>query len=235
MTPEQLFLAHKDKAEKLAERLSWHFAAAGAQSFSDEAKGVARLTLWNKCREFDPKRQTMAKIRWRWKAESTFWGPLMGTKPSGEVQSARDPYDSFWLWAQQRVRGSVMDYFRSQKLIVRGATSDNFSIPYPDKYVSLEHADLEFKYSHESPEREDTSLLRDKINGIISKSNLTNVEETVLRKYYSEDGFDLGEIAESLGRSRMFAAQALKSAISKMRDAAIPHTGTIPAAAQPVA
>lgn len=62
MSPEDLFAAHVDRAEKIATALCWRYRVSGALFYQEEARSEARLALWRACRNFDPGRQARARV-----------------------------------------------------------------------------------------------------------------------------------------------------------------------------
>jgi len=227
VTPEELFLVHKERAEALAERLCWHFQVAGTMSYLDEAKSTARVTLWTMAGRYDPSKQAYVG---RKRSDAIFWNVFTDTQLFESPSGKRDPYETFWLWAQQRVRGSVLDFFRSHKLIVRGATTEHYSIPYYDRFVSIDSLVDRTDYSNrpgrispfESPSEpsEDCEDTRRQIDELIKNAGLTEVEEQVVRMYYSRDGFDFADVAQRFSNTRAWAARTLKGAIAKLRTSA---------------
>lgn len=118
MLPEKLFSLHSAKAERLAERLCWHYQIAGTRQWEEEAKSEALIGLWKACIKFRPRRQVMERRREVQEISKTYWSVI--AKHAREPKTSQsDPYKTFWLYAVSRVRGAVIDFFRSHKLINR--------------------------------------------------------------------------------------------------------------------
>lgn len=120
MSPTELFEAHSQKAEEIAEKLCYLYTVSGALAYREEAKSEARMALWKCCLRFDPRKQLMQRKKQKLKEEEQLWAAVLGYPPP-EIPSEEsyDPYKNFWIASLRRIRGSVLDLFRSERLIVK--------------------------------------------------------------------------------------------------------------------
>lgn len=115
MQPLDLYLRHEKQAEEVAVKLCYHYQFSGALPFKDDAIGEAKKALWKCAVTFDPAKQVMACRKEAQQAAEVLAAIIFGYLPPEYEE--RDPYANFWMASIMRVRGSVQDLFRSQKLI----------------------------------------------------------------------------------------------------------------------
>ena len=139
MTPEELFEEYRDRAERIAQSLCWHYQVSGALNHQEEAKSEALLALWRACQAFDPEKQALENKKRA--AESNVLTAIFGVHI--KTKKAKNPYANFWMWAITRVRGRVIDYFRSERLITRiqqGEDKDKkVTMLYQDRFLSASY------------------------------------------------------------------------------------------------
>lgn len=75
----------------------------------------ARKALWKCAVEFDPRKQVMQRRAETLIAKEIMIAMILGMQPP--KFSTVDQYANFWMISAMRVRGSVLDFFRSEKLI----------------------------------------------------------------------------------------------------------------------
>lgn len=117
MSPIELFEVHRSKAERVAERLCWHYQISGALRLVQDAKQEACLALFKESSRFKPRRQAFARRKDRMAITAVYWSILR--KQKREALPEQDPYSTFWMFAVARVQGSVIDFFRKQRIIQR--------------------------------------------------------------------------------------------------------------------
>lgn len=99
----------------MACKLCHTYRVSGAMAYQDEAISRALMALWIKCCDFDPSKQLMQRKEEESRINELFHRFIFGMEPEPYV--AKDPYSNFWMYCFTRVRGSVLDFFRSEKLI----------------------------------------------------------------------------------------------------------------------
>ena len=139
MSPEDLFNAHVDRAEKIATALCWRYRVSGALYYQEEAKSEARLALWRACQNFDPGRQALELRKMRQHDLAHFWNPLFGAPPPSDSDH-QNPFDNFWIWAVRQIYGRIIDWFRSYHLIKRMAKGEAPSMIYHERFLSMTRA-----------------------------------------------------------------------------------------------
>jgi hypothetical protein len=247
LTPTELFNAYQEKAERMADSLCWHFSVSGALAFQEEARQEALKELWRCANTFEPGKQKLQlKIS---RGHSDVWGLLF----AGDIEATPVPqpsYSNFWIWSVQRVRGRVLDFFRSERLITRIAKSTDENAPkrtsmlYKDRFLSASSAVNPTKHKPNSDNSSYGSFLdlfpsndvsdyrvterdaRRQVEMILEKADLEIEEVGVVKLYYSERQIDKKEIADLYGKSTTWVTLTLKSAIGKMRSVAqvVTHT-----------
>ena len=115
MQPLDLYLAHEKKAEEVATKLCYYYRVSGALPHQEDAKAEARKALWKRAVSFDPSKQIMQCREEARQVRELMSSAIFGySKPTF---TPRDPYSTFWMFTIMRVRGAVLDFFRSEKLI----------------------------------------------------------------------------------------------------------------------
>jgi DNA-directed RNA polymerase specialized sigma24 family protein len=233
LTPLDLFEAYRDKAEKMASSLCWHYQVSGALAFQEEAKSEALMALWKECQKFDPQKQGFQRKQY---SVQVFWNVLLGDQ-SFPLTSAKNPYANFWIYCVQKVRGRVIDFFRAQRLITKqqpnaAGIRPKKTLLYRDRFIStstqvseLRSGDnpsfstlLELLPSLDRADGQDEHLDRRKrIRNIMTFAHLSDLETKVVAIYYSDSGISKKEIAQELGISQPRFTVALNSALEKMR------------------
>ena len=232
MSPEDLFQAHVDRAEKIATALCWRYRVSGALFYQDEARSEARLALWRACRNFDPTRQELEIRKIRQHELAHFWNPLFGTPPPPDTDH-QGPYDNFWIWAVRQIYGRVIDWFRSYHLIKRMAKGEGPSMVYHERFLSMTRAkgagvmDGDGQGPHDfdeclpSSDRADgydeIEEQRAILHGLVTAARLTQTEIQSLRLAYGDDEMGKAEIAELMGVAPSTVATLLKSAMGKLK------------------
>jgi hypothetical protein len=118
----ELFQAHAQRAEEIALDMCWKYRLSGSLFYMEEAKSEALMALWLACVEFDPYGQTFTRAQ------------------------GKDPYGSFWMWAAQRIRGRIIDWFRSYHLIKRLQEGEQYSMPYHERFLSMTRSKQSARY-----------------------------------------------------------------------------------------
>lgn len=132
MSPQELFDSHVHKAEEVSSRLCFFYAVAGALNYKDEAASEAKMALWKCCRKFDPNKQRM-QIKLQGSqakalSEEIILSCIFNYElPVSSPPTNLDPYKNFWISSLTRVRGSVLDYFRSERLIIKPVVTGELS------------------------------------------------------------------------------------------------------------
>ena len=239
VSPHQLFETHMSKADRIAERLCWHYRISGALLYQEEARSEARMALWRCCMLFDPSLQALQNKISKALEQSLFWSPIFGFK----VQDSRkDPYATFWIWSIQRINGRVLDFFRSQQLIRCLEPGEAHTMLYRNKFVSIsnpkgstasgtsnshipsEYMSQDYTDSFFSPDRSDgynevesTNL---ELASIMERADLTPSEREAIQLAYGSDEMTAPEIAEMLGVDTNEAKSLIKKAMSKLKEVA---------------
>lgn len=121
MSPQELFDSHVQKAEEVASRLCFFYAVSGALNYREEAISEAKMALWKCCCRFDPNKQKM-QIKQQGKqalSEEIILSCIFDYQVPVVTTTNLDPYKNFWISSLTRVRGSVLDYFRAERLIIK--------------------------------------------------------------------------------------------------------------------
>lgn len=153
-------------------------------------------------------------------------------------------YANFWIWSVGQVRGRVIDYFRSEKLITRVPKSKNGDAPkrqsmlYKDRFLSASNPLFNLKTNSSDgnslagsfldlfPSRDfaDREVVdedrRKQVKTIMEKAELDGDEAEVVELYYSDQGLAKKDIAGMYGRSPTWVSATLKSALQKMQSVA---------------
>jgi RNA polymerase sigma factor (sigma-70 family) len=120
--PIDLYTAHEQKARQVAQGLCHHYQYSGALAFQDEANSEALIALWKRCVRFDPMKQVLQRQqeanRLQAQADEILMASIFLYEPPAPV-IVSDPYSTFWISSIQYVRGSVLDYFRAERIITK--------------------------------------------------------------------------------------------------------------------
>lgn len=125
MTPQDLFDSHVSKAEEVASRLCFFYAVSGAMNYREEAISEAKMALWKCCCRFDPNKQRMQIKQQGVMAQAIAEEIILSCifdyqiPPASVSPTNTDPYKNFWISSLTRIRGSVLDYFRTERLIIK--------------------------------------------------------------------------------------------------------------------
>lgn len=236
MSPTDLFAAHVEKAEKIATALCYRYRISGALVYQEEAKSEARLALWRACQNFDPGRQALEIRKVRERMASCFWNPLFGSPPPPPSEHT-DPFDTFWIWAVRPIYGRIIDWFRSYHLIKRMGKDEKPSMVYHERFLSMTRSKAmtvsvdgdgqgarDFDECLPSSDRaDDYDHLQEThmhLQRLVAAAHLVQTEIQVLSLAYGEEEMGKAEIAEMLGISPSAAAEALRTAMGKLKQAA---------------
>lgn len=128
MSPQDLFDSNVSKAEEVASRLCFFYAVSGALNYRDEAISEAKMALWKCCCRFDPNKQRMQIKQQKIRTEEILLSCIFGySTPADPSPVNSDPYKNFWISSLTRIRGSVLDYFRSERLIIKPVITGELS------------------------------------------------------------------------------------------------------------
>jgi len=120
--PEKLYSLHEPKARQIAQCLCHHYQYSGALAYQDEANSEAQIALWKMCRNFDPSKQRFQRqqeaAKLQNQTDEILLAEIFGYDLPPPVIIS-DPYSTFWISSVQRVRGAVIDYFRSERIITK--------------------------------------------------------------------------------------------------------------------
>lgn len=216
----------------MAENLCWHYAVSGALAYQEEAVSEALLGLWQACTRFDESKQVMQRRELRRIAEYHFWHLLFaGALP---VFAADATYQNFWIWAVRRIRGSVIDLFRRERIITRlqGKEDGYRTLLYKDKFLSCDavlkndgEGARRYVEAFASPERADKGMdeleREQSIRAMLDASGLTDLEKWLIQRRYAEEG-SISEIARESGNSGAWVCGAVKTALAKIRNVHAP-------------
>ncbi len=241
MLPEDLFTRHSQQADKLALDLCHFYAVSGALAYRDEACSEAKLALWKQAVTFNPAKQLMQRVV----AEESYWAALIGYDMP--VPKYRDPYDTFWISSIQRVRGAVLDFFRSQRLITKlpkilPGEKQIRTMLYYERFVSMNKpisSVVGNRASHEqesgtetfgdfllSKDRTDSNDdrrdMRLRIELLTKRAGLTSKEYRIIILTFTEDEHDAKEISIILGIPEAKVKKMKSEALAKMRGAVMP-------------
>jgi RNA polymerase sigma factor (sigma-70 family) len=218
-SPERLFLSYAQQAEDIALTECWKNRISGSMYYQEEAKSEALMALWRACVEFDPSKQTLT------------------------LNHGEDPYDSFFKWATQRVRGRVVDWFRSYHLMARCGDKDGgglkYRLPYHKMFLSMSggkywghrwwrgmdnegssmnpNFDEYLPSKDRSDEYNEMESRRRLICGTMRCARLTKEEAMVVSLSYGCDELEDPEIAEVMGCDPSRVRDLRLSAIHNMR------------------
>lgn len=124
VSPQELFDSHTAKAQDVASRLCFFYAVSGALNYREEASSEALMALWECCCRFDPSKQKMQQKIESKRTEEIIFSSIFGyDMPFAPAPTNCDPYKNFWIASLMRVRGSVLDYFRRERLIIKPVIS----------------------------------------------------------------------------------------------------------------
>ena len=243
VTPEELFAAHVDKAEKIASTLCWRYKVSGALCYLEEAKSEARLALWRACVNFSPGKQAFEIRKIREHISASFWSPLFGA-PAPPLPLSSDPYDNFWIWAIRQIYGRVIDWFRSYRLIKRMAEGESASMVYHERFISMTRTSAavgvedgarfhqnDFDECLPSGDRADQYNdghdRHQQLVAVIQAARLSPQENRVISLAYGEGELSVVEISEVMGITQARVAWILRSAMTKLKAAAQPQPQSV--------
>lgn len=173
MSPQELFDLHVYKAYQVASKLCLFYAVSGSRNYREEAISEAKMALWRCCVEFDPNKQVMQirqqQLDNKQKSEEIILACIFGYEaPPVPTEKNQDPYKNFWMLSLLRVRGSVIDFFRQQRLIIKPvitgelANFDKATIKKIKNRVGVDDDDdiaLEYGISHRALEKLKPTML----------------------------------------------------------------------------
>jgi RNA polymerase sigma factor (sigma-70 family) len=232
VTAEELFHAHAEKARDLARKLCHFYAISGALSHMEEAESEAMRGLWWCCSRFNPRRQELQR---RTLHDETFWSIMLRYEPP--TYDPRDAYKNFWISSIRRIRGSVLDYFRSEKLITKRAKGDTKpTMLYSEKFVSIDRPIGDFvsggnarsldrgdtfadmiPSAQRADQNDEVNDQRNQLAKIRKRANLTPQESKVVDLFYHESDYKKAEVAKLLGVTQTNVDRLLEAALAKLK------------------
>jgi len=224
--------------------LCYLYQVSGAVPYMRDAESEAIRALWRRCCAFDPKKQKMQMESLRQRSEEMLWAVVMEYSiPNFEDV---DPYSRFWMNAVQYVRGAVLDFFRSERLITKRVKKEGEEVKptmlYAERFPSLDtlvsqvangvhgNRDVEgesfsdtFPSSLRTDASDDIRERRAQIQAIESASDLTPQETQIIRLCFHENDYSPNEVAKLLGLPLGHVKLVMNTALTKMRMAATPE------------
>lgn len=108
--------------------MCFFYAVSGALNYREEAISEAKMALWKCCCRFDPAKQRMQVKQQKIRTEEILLSCIFGyTTPADPSPVNSDPYKNFWISSLTRIRGSVLDYFRAERLIIKPVITGELS------------------------------------------------------------------------------------------------------------